>query len=209
MISRSSRLALCAALVAGVVFSAFAIEYNERRLAARLEGDFLHVSAPNFSFLTGKSLERLQDGASVAFWAQLTVSGSPNYLIADAQSVARFAVSYDIWGQRYSVTKITDRPDQKRTASHLTAPGAEAFCFENLVINRADLPADRPFYLQLDLRVEDPRDQSGVVGESGISIISISRWVEIFARPVRGKQDHWLLEAGPMRLDDLRRGMHG
>ena len=174
MISRRSSPALGAALVASAAISAFAIEYNEFRLAARLDGDLLRISAPNFSFLSGKSLERLKDGASVAFDAQLTVSSSPNYLIAEAHSVARFAVSYDIWEERFSVTRITDRPDQKRTASHLSGPAAEAWCFDKLAISRADLPADKPFYLHLDLRVEDPRDQTGILGDTGISI-SIAR----------------------------------
>ena len=213
MISHRLRLTLCAtlaALVAGAAISAFAIEFNERRLTPRLEGDYLHVTAPNFTFLTGRSLQRLKDGASVAFVAQLIVSSSPNYLVADARSVARYAVSYDIWEERYSVTRITDRPDQKRTVSHLSAPAAENWCLDNLVVNRAEIPSDKPFYLHLDLRVEDPRDQSGIVGDSGISIISIQRWVEIFSRPVRDKQDRWLpWTAGPIRLDDLLKGSHG
>jgi hypothetical protein len=197
---------LSVALAATAVISALAIEYNDRRLAARLDGDLLHISAPHFSFLNGQSLERLKDGASVAFNAQLTVSSSPSYVIADARSVARFAISYDIWEEKFSITKIGDRPDQKRTVSHLPAPAAESWCLDSLVINRADLPVDRPFYVQLDLRVEDPKDQSGVIGDTGISI---TRMVEIFSRPVREKQARWLLDSGPLRLDDLRRGMHG
>jgi hypothetical protein len=207
--SRRSRIgfrAMLTVLVAGAAMSALAIEYNEFRLTARLEGEQLHVAAPNFSFLTGKPLQRLKDGASVAFIAQLTVSTSPNYLIPDARSVARFAVSYAIWEENFSITRITDLPDQKRSVSHLSGPAAEAWCFENLTINRADLPADRPFYIQLDLRVEDPRDQSGVIGDTGISI---KRMVEIFSQPAREKQTRWVLNSGPLRLDELRRGMHG
>ncbi len=206
MISRRSTLALGTALAAGAVISAFAIEYNERKLSARLESDLLHVSAPNFSFLTGKPLERLKDGASVGFIAQLTVSRSPNYVMADARSIARFAVSYDIWDEHFSVTQITDHPEQKRSASHLSGPAAEAWCLEKLVINRAELPADRPFYVQLDMRVLDLRDQSGVIGDTGISI---SRMLQIFSQPVREKQAAWLLNSGPVRLEDLVKGMHG
>ncbi len=198
-------MALGAALVAGGAIHVFAVEYNVLRLAARLDGEVLHIFAPNFSFLNGKPLERLKDGASIAFIAQLTVSSSPNYVVPDARSVARFAVSYDIWEERFSVTKITDRPDQKRTVSHLPGPEAEAWCFNNLAISRNDVPADKPFYLQLDLRVEDPRDQAGVIGDSGISI---ARMVQIFSRPVREKQVHWLLDSGPVRLEDFRKGMH-
>lgn len=197
-------MALCAALVAGALTSALAIEYNPYRLLARLDGDLLRISAPNFSFLNGKSLERLKDGASVAFIAQLTVSDSPNYVIATARSVARFAVSYDIWEERFSVTKISDRPEGTRTVKDLPGPAAEIWCFDNLAVNRADLPADKPFYVQLDLRVEDPRDQASVIGPGGISL---KRMVEVFSRPVYDKQAHWLLNSGPLRLEDLRKGM--
>lgn len=208
MISRRAAIrAVLAAPVAGAVKSALAIEYNDHRLAPHLEGEYLHVGTPNFNFLSGRSLQRLKDGASVGFVAQLIVSGSPNYLIADARSVARFAVSYDIWEERFSVTRITDRPEQKRTISHQLAQAAENWCLDSLMINRAELPADRPFYLHLDLRVEDPRDQSGVIGDSGISI---SRLVDIFSRPVRDRQDRFQpWTAGPIRLDDLIRGAHG
>lgn len=202
--SRTVLRATLAVLVAGAAISAFAIEYNVSRLTARLDGDFLHVSAPNFSFLSGKPLERLKDGASVAFIAQLTVSTSPSYVVPDARTVARFAVSYAIWEETFSVTRITDRPEQKRSISHLTGPGAEAWCFDNLAINRSELPVDRPFYVQLDLREEDPRDQSGVIGDNGISI---ARMLEVFSRPVRDKQAYPLLKSGPLRLDDLQKGM--
>ncbi len=207
MISRRSQLAICAALVAGAAVSAFAIEYNERRLDARLDGDYLHVVAPNFSFLTGKALERLEDGAGVAFIAQLTVSTSPYYVVSDKVAVTRFAISQSIWDQHFSVTRITDRADQKLTVSHLEALAAEAWCFDKLTIPRSELPADKPFYIQLDLRVEDPRDTAGLIGEGGISL---AKMIQVFSRPVRDKQAHWLLNSGQIRLDDLiRKGTHG
>ena len=201
-----SRLALCAALVAALGVSAFAIEYSEFRLLPRLDGDALHVVAPNFSFLSGKALERLKDGASVGFIAQLTVSRNPAYVVPDARVMARFAVSYDIWEERFSVSKVGDRPEQKRTASHMSAAAAEAWCFDKLAINRSELPADRPFYVQLDLRAEDPRDQSGILGENGFSL---SRAIEIFSQPAKQKQEHWFFSSGPIRLEDLLKGTHG
>jgi hypothetical protein len=202
--SKTSFRAVGALVAAGAVVSAFAIEYNTRLLTARLDGDFLHVSAPNFSFLSGKPLQRLKDGVAVAFIAQLTVSTSPSYVVPDARAVARFAVSYDIWEERFAVTKISDRPDQKRTVSHLTGPAAETWCLDSLAIHRSELPADRPFYLQLDWREEDPRDQSGVIGDFGISI---AHMLEVFSRPVRDKQAYPLLKSGPLRLEELQKGM--
>lgn len=194
---------MAGAVTSVLAISALAIEYNPYRLIARLDGNLLRVAAPNFSFLSGKQLERLKDGASVAFLAQVTVSTSPNYLIADSRSVARFAISYDIWEERFSVAKITDRTEEKRTVKDLPGPATETWCLDNLPINEAALPANAPFYVQLDLRVEDPRDQPNVISPAGISL---ARMVEIFSRPVYDKQAHWLLNSGPLRLDDLRKG---
>lgn len=198
---------MIAAPAAAALPSAFAIEYNPHRLLPRIEGEYLHVGASNFSFLTGKSLQRLKDGASVAFVAQLIVSDTPNFLIPDARAVARFAVSYDIWEERFSVTKVANGPEQRRTIAHQLAPAAESWCLDNLAIHRTELPVDRPFYLRLDLRVEDPRDQPGVIGDSGISL---SNLVEIFSRPIRDRQDRYpSWTAGPMRLEDIVKGVRG
>jgi hypothetical protein len=208
LISRREAIrAMIAAPVAGAVPYAFAIEYNAHRLLPRMEGEYLHVGASNFNFLTGKSLQRLKDGASVAFVAQLIASDTPNFLIPNARAVARFAVSYDIWEERFSVTKVADGAEQKRTISHQLAPAAENWCLDNLAIHRTELPVDRPFYLRLDLRVEDSRDQPGVIGDSGISL---SNLVEIFSRPIRDHQDRYpSWTAGPIRLEDIARGVRG
>jgi len=208
LISRRAAIrAMIAAPAAAALPSAFAIEYNPYRLIPRIEGEYLHVSASNFSFLTGKPLQRLKDGASVAFVAQLIVSDTPNFLIPNARAVARFAVSYDIWEDRFSVTKVAEGIEQKRTIAHQLAPAAENWCLDNLAIHRSDLPVDRPFYLRLDLRVEDPRDQPGVIGDSGISLWNL---VEIFSRPIRDHQDRYpSWTAGPLRLEDILKGARG
>jgi hypothetical protein len=199
-----TRFALIAALTAGV---AFAVTPAPLELIARLDGDFLRIAAPHLTFLSGKPLERLKDGGSVAFVAQLTILSSPNAVVADARSVARFALSYDIWEEKFSVTKIGDRPETRRSqVSHLSKEATQNWCLDNLTLDRAALPGDRPFYVQLDLRAEDPRDQLGIVGDPGINI---TRLIEIFSRPVKGSQPRWLLQTGPLRLADLRKGMHG
>ena len=60
MISRRAAIrAILAAPVAGAVNSALAIEYNDHRLTPHLDGEYLHVSTPNFNFLTARSLQRL------------------------------------------------------------------------------------------------------------------------------------------------------
>jgi hypothetical protein len=176
-----------------------AAESNSTSLTVRLDGDYLRINLPHLDFLKGKPLERLKDGASVAFVGQLSISTSPNSLNPIARSIGRFALSYDIWEERFSVTRIGDI---RRTASHLPQQNVENWCIDNLAIDRSDLPVDKDFYVQLDLRAEDPRDQLGIIGDPGINL---TRLIELFGRPPRSPQERWLLNSGPYRLADLKK----
>jgi hypothetical protein len=205
--NRLTRRASLTALAASAVACAFAVSLSQPQLLVHLDGDYLRISAPHLNFLSGKALERLKNGASVAFIGQLSVSDVPNPVVASARSIAHFALSYDIWEERFSVTKIGDRPEEvRRSISHLSANATENWCLDNLTIDRSRLPQDRQFYVQLDLRTEDPRDQLGIVGDPGINI---TRLIEIFSRPVKSAQPHWFLSNGPFRMADLRKASHG
>jgi hypothetical protein len=171
-------------------------------LPVRLDGDYLRISLPKIDFLQGKPLERLKDGATIAFIGQLTLSTSPNSLNPIARAVARFALSYDIWEERFSVTKIGQNPESRRSVSHLTAQAAESWCLDNLLIDRSQIPTDRQFYVQLDLRAEDPRDQLGIIGDPGINF---TRLIELLGRAPRSAQPRWLLNSGPLRFADLKK----
>jgi hypothetical protein len=202
---RLTRRAGFAALAAGTLTCALAV-VSVPTLQVHLDGDFLHISAPHLNFLNGKALERLKDGVSVAFIGQLSIAWDPNSVVDEARSVARFALSYDIWEERFSVSRFGDRPGQHRSISHLSASAAESWCLDNLMLDRALVPNDRPFYVRLDLRADDPRDQLGIVGDTGINI---TRLIEIFSRPVKSNQQRWLLNSGPFRMSDLRKASHG
>lgn len=205
MKQRLTRRAGVAALAAGAVTCAWAVTVAPE-LRVHLDGDFLHISAPRLDFLNGKALERLKDGVSIAFIGQLTVTLAPNAVAPQARSAARFALSYDIWDEHFSVTRFGDRPGLRRSISHLSAQAAETWCLDNLSVDQAQVPADKPFYVQLDLRADDPRDQIGIIGEPGINI---TRLIEIFSRPVKGNQQRWLLNAGPFTLADLKKARYG
>lgn len=190
------------ALLAAMIPCASAVTVPAPELHVRLDNDALRISLPNLDFLSGKPLERLKDGASVSFIGQLTVATSPNSLKPAARSVARFALSYDIWEERFSITKIGPAPDTRRSTSHLSAQAAQVWCLDNLTLDRSQLNsavAGTDFWVQLDLRAEDPRDQPGIIGEPGINI---TRLIEIFGRPARGSQPRWLFNSGPFRLLD-------
>ena len=167
-------------------------------LGVTWDGDNLHVSAPQLQFLTGKPLQRLKNADTVFFLSQLTLFTDP-FQTAYRRAPDRFVVSYDIWEEKFSVTILSN---ERRRVSNLSAEGAQAWCLENLAISSSGLTPERQFWLRFELRTVDPRDSSDLVGESGINL---TRLVELFSRPPSSQQPHWVREAGPLRLADLRR----
>jgi hypothetical protein len=168
-------------------------------LKLRLEGEELRVAAPHLRFLTGKPLERLRDGGSVAFLAQFSLAAGSN-AIAMRRAVDRFVFSYDLWEEKFSITRTGQTRNDRRTVSHLNVAAAEAWCLSNLALNAEGLAPDRQFFVRLELRAEDPRDQAAVVGEPGINL---TRLIEVFSNPARAQQARWEAEEGPVRLADL------
>jgi len=168
------------------------------RLDLTWDGDDLHVAAPQLHFLTGKPLDRLKDGAAVVFLTQLTLT-TDNFTTVLRRKPERFVFSYDLWEEKFSVTKLGEG---QRTASHLSAAAAEAWCFDNLSISTSDLPQDRPFWLRFEIRAAEPKDEAAVIGDSGLNL---TRLIEIFSRRPRDQQPEWTAQAGPLRLGDLKR----
>ena len=167
-------------------------------LSATWDGDNLHVAAPQLHFLAGKPLERLKDGLSVVFVSQLTLFADSRNAIF-RRTPDRLVVSYDLWEERFSVTRLGGAP---QTRSHLTTAAAEAWAVESLWISAAGLTPTRTFWLRLEIRPVDPKETQSVVGEGGISL---TRLVEIFSRRPGAADLVWSLEAGPLRLADLKR----
>jgi hypothetical protein len=166
-----------------------------------LDGDDLRVSVPaKFQFLSGKPLEKLKDGATLEYLAQLSVSASSEtstQLVRPA--VNRFVVSYDVWEEKFSVSSTVL---ERATASHLSAAAAENWCLDHLPLGIDGVPRDKPIWIRLELRAEDARDQTGVFGSSSINL---TRLIEVFSNPARAQQMHWEASTGPVRLENLKR----
>jgi len=167
-------------------------------LGVTWDGDNIHITAPRLHFLTGAPLNRLRDGGTVVYLSQLT-------LLTDSRATIfrrvpdRLVLSYDLWEERFSVTRLGSSP---RSVSHLSASAAEAWCLDTLLIPALGLAPDKPFWIRFELRTADGKELSSVVGEPGISI---TRLIEIFSRKPGPEEPHWMLEAGPLRLSELTR----
>ena len=79
----------------------------------------LHVRMPQWGFIEGQVSERLQDGRSVRIDFELTVFEKPQGpTVAKAQH--SFNLSFDLWEQRFAVTRIGNSPRSRwlRQAAH-------------------------------------------------------------------------------------------
>ena len=155
----------------------------------------IHVSAPTLHFLTGKSLSRLHDGAAVPFDFQLIIaSGSKNNVVAKA--LERFTVSYDVWEEKFAVVRVSDF---RRSGMRLSAPSAESWCLDNIVIAASALPVGQQLWARLEIRSAESKEP--LAENSGINLATL---IEIFSRPSRPQQDRWSVESAPFQLTDLK-----
>jgi hypothetical protein len=181
-------------VAAAACFTLFAQE-----LVLRSSADQILVSAPKLHFLRGKPLERLRNGNAVAFDFHLAVLGESKQSIL-RRNFDRFVVSYDIWEEKFSVSRMRSA---RSSASRLSADAAEAWCVENIAVSSSGLPRDTPLWVRLDVRAQDRRDKELLTSDDGVSLADL---IELFSRPVK-QEDQWRLEAGPLRLRDIQQNM--
>ena len=171
-------------------------------LSARIDRDQLRVLAPRLHFLVGEPLTRLRNGATVNYEFQLVLRTDRNSRpVARAQQ--RFAVSYDLWEEKFAVARLDPAP---RSVSHLSTAAAEAWCVDNVSISATALAPEQPFWLRLDFRTEDPSDSTN---QSEYMGMTLSALIDIFSRRSRGEQLRGYDELGPLRLADLRKKSTG
>ena len=168
---------------------------SAQTLAIETGSDSVKIRAQNFSFLRGDALARLKDGQSVR--VELTVmvlpaSGQPE--VAAARRI--FALSYDLWEERFAVTTVEKR---SRSMTHLTLPAAEAWCIDQLVIPLSSLGTlgrDVPFWIRLEYRILD----SETTPDSGESGFTLQTLIDLLSRVRKTDSAPHAIEAGPFRL---------
>ena len=190
-------MAFAARLMTAALVAAWGAGVDAQTLQVRADAGRIRVSSAKSQFLDGASLERLHNGAPVVFAIQVTLlTGSKGTVLA--RSAGRFAVSFDIWEEKFAVTRLGN---PRRSASHLAAAEAEAWCLENLVLTAAGLSPDAAFWIRLDVRTEANGEAPAPGEEAGVTL---ARLVDLFSRPQREGDTRRRAEAGPLRLKDLR-----
>ena len=169
---------------------------SEDLFVRRLDGD-IHVLAPRLHFLSGKSLDRLHDGAAVPFDFQLSIAAGlkSNFV---SRAVERFTVSYDVWEEKFRVIRLRDF---RKSPPGLSASAAEAWCLANIFVSPPLVSSDKELWAHLDIRAAESKDQVSASDGAGISIPAL---IQLLSRPPRPQQDHWMLESASFRLSDLK-----
>lgn len=170
---------------------------SAQALTVRIDRDQLRIAAPRTHFLVGEPLDRLHNGASVNYVFQVVVSPERSGR-ALTRVQHRFTVSYDLWEEKFAVSRLDPSP---RSVSHLSAAAAEAWCLDNLQLPVSQIPADKPFWIRLELRTEEPK----TAAEDNNSGFTLSGLIDIFSRRSREEQLRRYEEVGPLRLSDIKK----
>jgi hypothetical protein len=190
-------------LVAAFV-SGFGLAMWAEDLALHWRNNYLEFSAPHTHFLTGQPLERLQHGAQVPFDFKISLySGNRSHLFS--QLAERFLVSYDVWGEQFSVVK-TQSP--RSIVTHLDAAEAELWCLKQMQVSPSGLAETEKFWASLEIRVSPDGKSANPFGRDSISEsgINLTGLIELFSRPPAATQFHSKTEAGPWTLEEIKRG---
>ena len=164
-------------------------------LTVRAVADALHVRTSGLGFIAGSVLDRLKDGRSVPVDFDLVVLDKPNgAIIARAQQ--GFNLSFDLWEQRFAVTRIGPMP---RSISHLTARAAEDWCLDNVTVPLASLGRtgrDTPFWVRVEYRIQDRASTAG----PDDSTFTLQTLIDVLSRRREDENRGKSVEAGPFRL---------
>ena len=188
--------ALRAAVALLAVLVSLALPASAQVLTVDTVGDALKIRAPAFSFLNGDPLVRLKDGRSVRVELSAMVLSGPGK--SPAATIRRmFAVSYDLWEERFAVTAVDAR---SQSVSHLALAAAEAWCVEQLAIPLSTLGAlgrGLPFWIRLEYRIVEADGDSA--SDPSNSSYTLQALIDALSRRRKTESSTHAVEAGPFR----------
>ena len=172
-----------------------AVPSSAQTLTVDTAGDAVRIRAQGFSFLKGDALARLKDGRSVRVeLAAMALPAPGKSVVATTRRI--FALSYDLWEERFAVTTVDKR---SQSVSHLALAAAEAWCVDQVAIPVSALGTlgrDLPFWVRLEYRVLDS-DPPAESTESGYTLQAL---IDALSRRRKTDSSTHALEAGPFRL---------
>ena len=165
-------------------------------LTVRAAGDMLQVRGTGLRLIEGVVAEHLKDGRSVRVDFEMTILDKAPQGAAITRNRQSFILSFDLWEQRYAVTRAGATP---RSISHLAARDAEAWCLENLSLPLAALgrfARDLPFWVRVEYRVQDEPPPAADTD----SPFTLRTLIEALSRRRADEALARTFEAGPFRI---------
>ena len=107
-------------------------------------------------------------------------------------------MSFDLWEERFSVVQTGS---SSRSASHLTASAAQAWCLENLRFPLPSLPPGKTFVIDLECAAVENESDGDTENGAGMTLAAL---IDVFSRRERGALPRWRASSGPLRLADLK-----
>jgi len=168
---------------------------SAQALTVDTSGNAVRIRAPGLSFLKGEPLARLKDGRSVRVeLAAMVLPGPGKPVVATTRRI--FALSYDLWEERFAVATVEKR---SQSISHLALAAAEAWCIDQVMIPvdaLGGLGRDVPFWVRLEYRILDS-DTNPDSPDSGYTLQAL---IDALSRRRKTDSSTHALEAGPFRL---------
>ena len=188
----------CLILVAAL--AALSIELAAQTLSVAVNGDAVHVRAPSFRFLQGDVLGRLRDGRAVHLDVRLDILARREGP-ASASAEQSFNVSFDLWEERFAVTRLGP---PVRSVTHLTSTAAEAWCLDNVPVPLASLGAARstPVWVRITVRTRDDAAARAPESDADADPLAIRRLIDALSRRRQTEDQPRIAEGGPFRVTD-------
>ena len=169
---------------------------SAQAVSVATEGGALKIRAPGFSFLEGQPLAQLKDGRTVR--VELAVSVLPGAGKAPVTTSRRvFALSYDLWEERFAAAMADSRSE---SISHATASAAVSWCIDQAAIPLSALGAlegGAPFWIRLEYRILNGDDAADPDQGAGFTLQAL---IDALSRRRKSDSLGDRLEAGPFRL---------
>jgi hypothetical protein len=181
-------------LAAAAVFCAPVCSAEVLRI--RLANSELKVSSPPLGILGGPAMQRLKVGRIVPFDFHLTLWVDQRLRI-HSRAFERFAVSYDLWEETYSVSGLRA---PRASASGLDAKETEAWCLDHISMPVANLQPSQMVWMRLDVRAVPAKEAERPFDEA---TIDLSALIDLLSGSRRRHPDRWSVESAGARVADL------
>jgi hypothetical protein len=169
---------------------------SAQSVSVKLDGEQLRVSAPQLHFIGSEVLQRLHNGIAVNFVFKIGITPNRFTKLTSGTSY-RFVISYDIFEEKFAVSRIEPNP---RSITHLSEAAAQLWCLDSIALPTAGLPSDQSFWVTMEYQTVEPKPATTESGES-----LIGQLIDVFSRKAQREESRGTIMGGPYTLTDLRK----